>query len=102
MSKLEGPATCMTFLGIKVDTLALQLRLPADKLLNLKLTLSHYLGHKVISKRALQSLTALLHFATKVIHPGHSFLCQLHALQSIGSHPNHLICLNAAARADIT
>lgn len=31
-SKLEGPETCLTFLGIEVDTVALQLRLPSDKL----------------------------------------------------------------------
>lgn len=31
-SKLEGPSTCLTFLGIEVDTQALQLRLPEQKL----------------------------------------------------------------------
>uniref|UniRef100_A0A1X7TSH8 Reverse transcriptase domain-containing protein n=1 Tax=Amphimedon queenslandica TaxID=400682 RepID=A0A1X7TSH8_AMPQE len=31
-SKLEGPSTCLTFLGIEVDTLKLQLPLPTDKL----------------------------------------------------------------------
>ena len=30
--KRDGPTTCLTFLGIEVDTLAGQLRLPADKL----------------------------------------------------------------------
>ena len=33
---LEGPSTCLTFLGIKVDTEALQLRLLKDKLSRLK------------------------------------------------------------------
>jgi len=44
LSKLEGPSTCLNFLGIEVDTNAMQLRLPADKLLKLKLALSqsHY------------------------------------------------------------
>ena len=102
MSKLEGPSTCLTFLGIEVDTNALQLRLPADKLLKLKLALSQCLYHKVITKRDLESLTGLLQFATKVIRPGRSFLRQLHAMQSIGCHPNHHICLNVAVRADIT
>jgi len=102
LSKLEGPSTCLTFLGIEVDTIALQLRLPADKLLKLKLALSQCLYHKVITKHDLQSLTGLLQFATKVIHLGKSFLHQLHAMQSIGCHPNHHIHLNVAARADIT
>jgi len=74
----------------------------ADKLFRLKLTLSHCLSHRFVTKHLIQSLTGLLQFATKVIRPGCSFMCQLHVLQSIGSHPNHHICLNPAARADIT
>ena len=39
-SKLEGPSTCLVFLGIEVDIEALQLRLPRDKLSRLKSELS--------------------------------------------------------------
>ena len=39
-SKLEGPSSCLTFLGIEVDTESLQLRLPSDKLSRLKSELS--------------------------------------------------------------
>ena len=35
-SKLEGPARCLTFLGIELDTATLQLRAPNDKLQHLK------------------------------------------------------------------
>ena len=35
-SKLEGPVNCLTFLGIEMDTVTLQLRLPKDKLRCLK------------------------------------------------------------------
>jgi len=52
---------------VEVDTNALQLRLPANKLLKLKL---QWLYHKVITRHDLQSLTGLLQFATKVIRPG--------------------------------
>ena len=34
--KVEGPATCVTFLGIEVDAWAMVLRLPQDKLRRLK------------------------------------------------------------------
>ena len=30
--KCEGPSTCLTFLGIEVDTVKMELRLPAEKL----------------------------------------------------------------------
>ena len=100
-SKLEGPTTCLTFLGIQVDTEALLLCLPEEKLSRLKQELSRCSLRKTITKRELQSLTGLLQFATKVIRPGRPFLRQLYAMQSIGSHPGHHIRLNAAARADI-
>ena len=39
-SKLEGPATCLSFLGIEVDTSLRQLRLPVEKLTKLKAELA--------------------------------------------------------------
>ena len=35
-SKLEGPSQSLTFLGIEIDTVSCQLRLPREKLLRLK------------------------------------------------------------------
>ena len=56
-SKLEGPSTCLTFLGIEVDTVALQLRLPSDKLANLKDILCDSIQRRTMSKKDLQKLT---------------------------------------------
>ena len=101
LSKLEGPITCLTFLGIEIDTEAFLLRLPGDKLAKLKQELSRCILRKTMTKRELQSLTGLLQFASKVIRPGRQFIRQLYTMQSIGSHPGHHVRLNAAARADI-
>ena len=100
-SKLEGPSSCLTFLGIEVDTIALQLRLPQEKLVNLKELLGYNVFRKSITKKDLQKLAGLLQFATKVVQPGRPFLRRLYAMQEIGSHPNHFIRLNLPARADI-
>uniref|UniRef100_A0A1X7TP25 Reverse transcriptase domain-containing protein n=1 Tax=Amphimedon queenslandica TaxID=400682 RepID=A0A1X7TP25_AMPQE len=100
-SKLEGPTTCLTFLGIEVDTVSLQLRLPTDKLDRLLNELKEVQGRKVISKRELQSLTGLLQHACKVVRPGRAFLQRLYALEKVGSAPDHHIRLNVAARADV-
>ena len=103
-SKLEGPATCMTFLGIEVDTVALQLRLPMEKLSHLKAILQSTLGKRAFKKRDLQSLVGLLQHATKVVWPGRSFLRRLHALLAdVGADrdANHWIRPNRAAKADI-
>ena len=90
-SKLEGPSSCLTFLGIEVDTELLQLRPPRDKLSRLKMELSRCCHRRSISKQDLQSLTGLLQFATKVIRPGQPFVRCLYAMQDIGSHPDHFI-----------
>ena len=50
-SKLEGPANCLTFLGIELDTATLQLRLPNDKLQHLKEALATAQSKKVCPSR---------------------------------------------------
>ena len=67
--KRKGPATCLIFLGIELDTIRLELRLPSEKLLRLKAILQ-----KTCRKRELQSLVGLLHDA---ISPGRTFLHRL-------------------------
>ena len=42
MEKLEGPTTCLTFLGIEVDTMEGVLRLPQDKLSRLREALAKW------------------------------------------------------------
>ena len=76
-SKLEGPATCLKFLGIEVDTMTLQIRLPSEKLHHLKEQLAAAVSKRCMSKRNLQSLTSLLQHATKVVRPGRPFLHRL-------------------------
>ena len=100
-SKLEGPSSCLTFLGIEVDTINQQLRLPGKKLDRLLAELEVARGRRTMFKRELQSLTGLLQHASSVVRPGRAFLQRLYALQGVGSSPRHNIRLNTAARADI-
>ena len=101
LSKLEGPSTCLSFLGIEVDTGCLQLRLPSCKPADLIETLERCIEHESLRKKQLQHLTGLLQFATKVVRPGRPFLRRLYALQGIGHYPNHQVRLNRGAQADI-
>lgn len=54
--KREGPSTCLVFLGIELDTIKLELRLPADKLEGLQSTIQKwyiklFLKHKPFCKK---------------------------------------------------
>ena len=51
--KCEGPATCLTFLGIEIDTVEMELRLPAVKLWRLQHEIKSWEEKKSCTKREL-------------------------------------------------
>ena len=99
--KLEDPTTCLTFLGIEIDTMALQLRLPQVKLVELRALVSTWMGKRSCTKKELESLVGKLQHACVVVKPGRSFLCGLFELQAATKKPHHHIPLRGAVRSDI-
>ena len=99
--KIEGPATILVFLGILLDTVKLEMRLPEDKLAALKALLQQWRTTKKTTKRELLSLIGSLSFAAKVIPAGRIFLRRLIDLSTSVPKLHHRIKLNASARADI-
>ena len=103
--KWDGPTACLTFLGIEVDTMASQLRLPADKLQRLKECLDGWSDKRTCGRRELESLIGLLNHACKVLRPGRPFLRRMiDLLHSVPMHPlkPHPIRLNRQFRSDLT
>ena len=49
--KIEGPTISLTFLGIEMDTLAMELWLPATKLAKVHQSVSGWLGKNVARRR---------------------------------------------------
>ena len=99
--KLVGPTTCLTYLGIEIDTVAMTVRLPADKLEKVKAIIHEWAGRRKCTKRELLSLIGLLAFASKVVKPGRMFLRRLIDLSTSVDSLHHFIYLNLEARADI-
>ena len=99
--KVEGPATVLTFLGIEIDSEALTLRLPGEKLSALKQLLAGWRDRRWCRKSELQSLAGKLQYACKVVRPGRSFLRRVFETLR-GVHCNHHhIRLNCAMRSDL-
>lgn len=73
--KTEGPATQLRFLGIQVDTLAMTLSLPEDKLTRILDLVLSWWGKTTASKREMQSLIEHLSHAAMVVLPGRTFFC---------------------------
>ena len=72
--KLEGPATCLTILGIKLDSVKLQARLPAEKRDRIIALLGDWSVKRFCRRRKLESLIGHLHYACKVAPQGRTFL----------------------------
>ena len=99
--KMEGPCTTLVFLGIEVNTVAMQLRLPREKLVRLNETLKQWRARKCCRKRDLLSLIGVLSHACKVVRPGRSFMRRLFDLGKVVKHLDHFVQLNKEARSDI-
>ena len=97
--KREGPST---FLGIEIDTVLGQLRLPADKLDRLRLLLREWDGKKACSRKELESLIGLLNHACKVVRSGRSFLRRMIDLLHVVQPSQRWIRLNGGFRSDLT
>lgn len=55
-TKIEGPTTVITFLGIHIDTIKMELRLPMEKLDDLLSLLKRWLRKRKATKRELLSI----------------------------------------------
>ena len=94
--KEEGPTTVLHFLGMELDTNQLVIRLPLEKLEQLKVALAEWRGRKACRKI---SLIGILSHACKAVRAGRSFLRRFIDLSTEVKQLNRF--LNAAARSDI-
>ena len=99
--KTEGPDTTLIFLGIVIDTLNFELRLPTDKLTRLQTLLESWCQRKRCRRHELESLLGHLSHAATVVRHGRTFLRQLFSLLSSARSHHHFIYLDAGARADL-
>ncbi len=102
LEKTES-GTCLTFLGITLDTVKMEARLPQDKLLKCLRLVRSYRQLQKISIKQLESLTGLLNFACRVIRPGRPFLHRLYNfMEGIRRRLSFFkLRLNAGAKEDL-
>ena len=100
--KVIGPVTCLDFLGIELDSVAMEARLPASKLQHLQSTVNTWLGCKSCQKRELLSLIGELQHASSVVRSGRTFLQRMICLSTAAKELYHHIRLNKEFRSDLT
>ena len=95
--KCEGPKTCLTFLGFELDSVALEIRLPQEKLTRLQSCVEEWRQKKYCKRKDLESLVGQLQHATHVVQPGKSFLRHMHR----DTKDDHHIRLTKKFKADL-
>ena len=99
--KTLGPSTCLPVLGIEIDTVARETRLPPEKVEEYAQVLAAWRLHSSATKRELDSLTGILFYACRVVIPGRPFV---NRIVDCGRHarlPCQFIRVTKEARQDI-
>ncbi len=103
-SKTCFPSTTQTVFGIELDTVAMEDRLPTDKLHRLDKALRSMLRRKRVTLKELQHvqcLLGLLNFACAVVVPGRAFLRRLTDMTCGIARPHHHIHLTQESRSEL-
>ena len=98
--KTQGPSTTLDFVGITLDSMKMEARLPSDKLTNLRSVIDQFLGRNKATLKEIQSLIGLLNFACKVVAPGRAFLRRVIDLTRGLQKSHHRRRITAEAKLD--
>ena len=99
--KTQGPAQVIEFMGIVLDTIKMQARLPPDKIARLHDIIEQFHGRRSCTLKELQSLIGTLNFACRVVPPGRPFLQRMIDLTRNVQKPHHHIKLNSGFFHDL-
>lgn len=99
--KEEGPSPVLTVLGIVIDTIKGELRLPEDKLSRLIQAASEWSKRKKCTRKELESLVGTLQHAATVVRPGRTFFRRAISLLKRRKPGQYYIRLNGKFRADM-
>ncbi|XP_046337870.2 uncharacterized protein LOC124119423 [Haliotis rufescens] len=98
-----GPASCLTFLGLEIDTVRMQVRIPQEKIVNINAIIHDMLasGNHKVTRKALQSLVGKLNFMCRAIPMGGPFCRRLIDAYTKVSHQAHGVRITWGVREDL-
>ena len=101
-NKTEGPSTTLEFIGIILDTVRIEARLPADKVERIQASLALFQKKRTCILMELQSLIGTLNFACRVFTHGRPFLQHMFELTCKVAKAYHHIKLSKGFFKDLT
>jgi len=99
--KTVGPSTCLPFVGIELDTIQSEARLPPDKIEKCQEQISSMLNSSKATLRSFQSVIGLLNFACQVVLPGRPFLRRLIDRTMGIRHPHFQVRVTKDCKKDL-
>ena len=100
-NKTFRPTQVLEFMGITLDSVRMEARLPLDKLCNARSLLASWASKQTCHLRDLQSLIGTLQFACQVISPGRPFMQRIINLTRGDSSPKRKLYLTPQFTKDI-
>ena len=101
LEKVAGPSTSLNFLGITLDTVRMEARLPVDKLRRTREQVGSWMQKKKATKREILSLVGVLQHATKIVRSGRTFLSRMYATAAKLREMHFYTRLNKEFRSDL-
>ena len=99
--KTVGPCTVLCFLGFEIDTIEMTIKIPSQKVLDIRVKLFSVLQNRKITLRQMQSLIGSLQFACRAIRPGRAFCRRLISSISGLTKPFHHVTVTKHIKADL-
>ncbi|KAJ8307155.1 hypothetical protein KUTeg_015239 [Tegillarca granosa] len=99
--KTIGPTPVLVFLGLEINTIEMNVKIPFEKLNTLKQLLLCLLNKKKTTLKELQSVVSLLNFCTRAIPPARAFNRRFYDAMVGLSKPFHRIRINLQMKEDI-
>lgn len=101
-NKVSAPSQVTKYLGIDIDSVMLELRLPMYKVEKMLETVRSVLKRKVVSKKELQKLTGLLAHCATVVKGGRTYCRRLYDLEKVANKARGgYVRLSDQAREDL-
>ena len=99
--KTIGHTRVLEYLGIILDTVIMQARLPEETIVGITGFTQTILNKRSCTRKELEQLLGLLNFASRVILPGRAFVAYLYRLMSFVKEAYHYVHLNKECKTDL-
>lgn len=99
--KTVGPCTSLEYLGVILDSVTSELRLPLEKIARISTIVDSFKWRKSCTKRELLSLLGHMNFACRCIRPGRSFVSRLIKLSTTVEKLHYHVKITDECRADL-